>query len=97
VIIAFLAVASLVVKVTIDRAGRVVIPVAIRRQAGFDASTEIEVTLDDGGVLLTRGVSGPVLLRENGRLIARPTVASPPAVDIAAFVDEERRRCNREH
>ena len=81
-------------KTSIDRAGRVVIPAAIRERAGFLAGAELDVTLDDTGVRLERVAPGPRLVKVGRRLVARPTVASQarPVVDAAALVEEERNR-----
>jgi AbrB family looped-hinge helix DNA binding protein len=81
-------------KVSIDRAGRVVIPAAIRERAGLVAGAELEVTVDDTGIRLERVAPGPRLVKIGRRLVARPT-ASPhgrPIVDVAALVEEERNR-----
>lgn len=79
---------------TIDKAGRVVIPSAIRDRAGLVAGAELEVTLDDLGVRLERVAPGPRLVRVGKRLVARPTVAADtrPSLDIAALVEDERNR-----
>jgi AbrB family looped-hinge helix DNA binding protein len=81
-------------KATIDKAGRVVIPAAIRERAGFKPGTELEVTLDDEGVRLVRRVPGPKLVRVGNRLVARPTVPRSrlPHVDVADLVTRERDR-----
>jgi len=81
-------------KSTIDKAGRVVIPAAIRDRAGLTAGAEIEITLDDAGVRLERVAQGPRLVRVGRRLVARPTAhaATRPRVDVAALVEEERNR-----
>ena len=81
-------------KTTIDKAGRVVIPAAIRAQAGFKPGTELDVILDDVSVRLTRRVPGPKLVRVGKRLVARPSVgaAKIPRVDVADLVRQERDR-----
>jgi AbrB family looped-hinge helix DNA binding protein len=81
-------------KTTIDKAGRVVIPLAIRQKTRLQPGTEIEIEVDERGIRLTRVVPGPELVRENGRLIARPTAprASLPKVDVAQWIDDERER-----
>jgi AbrB family looped-hinge helix DNA binding protein len=81
-------------KTTIDRAGRVVIPAAIRDRAGLVAGAEIDVTLDEAGVRLERVAPGPRLVKVGRRLVARPTVTpqSRPVVDVAALIEEERNR-----
>ncbi|HEY7443717.1 MAG TPA: AbrB/MazE/SpoVT family DNA-binding domain-containing protein [Vicinamibacterales bacterium] len=81
-------------RTTIDKAGRVVIPAAIREQAGLSAGAELEVTADELGVRIQRVAAGPRLVRIGRRLVARPTAPADtrPAVDIAALVEEERNR-----
>ena len=56
-------------KTTIDRAGRVVIPLALRQRAGFEPGTELEVEIDEVGIRLVRAVPGPKLVVEEGRLV----------------------------
>jgi AbrB family looped-hinge helix DNA binding protein len=82
------------VRSTIDKAGRVVIPAAIRERAGLTPGTALEVTADDTGVRIERVAPGPKLVRIGKRLVARPTVGADdrPAVDIAALVEDERNR-----
>ena len=81
-------------KTTIDRAGRVVIPAAIRERAGFEPGTTLTIAVDEFGVRLERVADGPRLVKINGRLVARPTVDVNvrPVIDIAALVEEERNR-----
>jgi AbrB family looped-hinge helix DNA binding protein len=82
------------VTITIDKAGRVVIPASIRERAGFVAGAELEITLEDSGIRLQRVAPGPRLVKVGRRLVARPTVASEarPPIDIAALVEDERNR-----
>jgi AbrB family looped-hinge helix DNA binding protein len=79
-------------RTSIDRAGRIVIPAAIRDRAGLAAGAEVEVTFDDGGVRLVRIAPGPRLVKVGRRLVARPTAPHRPRVDVAALVEEERNR-----
>lgn len=81
-------------KSTIDKAGRLVIPAAVRERAGLTPGTELEVTVDEFGIRLERVASGPRLVKVGRRLVARPSVPSNvrPAIDIAALVEEERNR-----
>jgi AbrB family looped-hinge helix DNA binding protein len=81
-------------RTTIDKAGRVVIPAAIRDRAGLSAGTELEISVDEFGVRLERVAQGPRLVKVGRRLVARPTAAvdSRPPVDVAALVEEERNR-----
>ena len=81
-------------RTSIDKAGRVVIPAAIRERVGLVAGAEIEVTVDDAGVRLERVAPGPRLVKVGRRLVARPTASSRgrPVIDVSALVDEERSR-----
>lgn len=81
-------------RTTIDKAGRVVIPAAIRDRAGLEAGTELEVTVDETGIRLEPVAPGPRLVKVGRRLVARPTAPATPRrdIDIAALVDEERNR-----
>jgi AbrB family looped-hinge helix DNA binding protein len=81
-------------RTTIDKAGRVVIPAALRDRAGFVAGTALEVTADETGIRIERVAPGPRLVRIGKRLVARPTVPADdrPALDVAALIEEERNR-----
>jgi AbrB family looped-hinge helix DNA binding protein len=81
-------------RTTIDKAGRVVIPAAVRERAGLSAGSELEVTEDELGIRLQRVAPGPRLVKIGRRLVARPTVSidDRPAIDVAALVEEERNR-----
>lgn len=81
-------------KGTIDKAGRVVIPVAIRRRAGLAPGTELEIRLEDDGVRIRRTVPPPKLSREGDRLVVRPSVPYEecPEVDVPGLIREERER-----
>ena len=81
-------------RTTIDKAGRVVIPAAIRERARLTPGAELEITEDDAGIRIERVAPGPRLVKVGRRLVARATVAagSRPAVDVAAVVEEERNR-----
>jgi AbrB family looped-hinge helix DNA binding protein len=81
-------------RTTIDKAGRVVIPAALRERVRFTPGAELEITEDDAGIRLERVAAGPRLVKVGRRLVARPTVAmdARPPLDIAAIVEEERNR-----
>ena len=81
-------------RTTIDKAGRVVIPAAVRERMGLLPGTELRITVDDFGLRLERVAPGPRLVKVGRRLVARPTapVDARPAVDVAALVEDERNR-----
>ena len=81
-------------KTSIDKAGRVVIPAAIRERAGLTAGALLEISIDDIAIRLERVAPGPRLVKVGRRLVARPTAPadSRPNVDVAALVEEERNR-----
>jgi AbrB family looped-hinge helix DNA binding protein len=81
-------------RTTIDKAGRVVIPAAIRDRAALGPGMELEVTADDFGIRLERVALPPRLVKVGRRLVARPTASaeSRPNVDVAALVEDERNR-----
>ena len=81
-------------RMTIDKAGRLVIPAPIRDRAGLTPGTVLEISLDDTGVRLERIAEGPRLVRVGKRLVARPTVGADhrPSVDVPGLVEEERSR-----
>jgi AbrB family looped-hinge helix DNA binding protein len=81
-------------RTTIDKAGRVVIPAAVRERAGLAPGSAVEITEDELGIRLTRTAAGPRLVKVGRRLVARPTVAAAdrPSVDIAALIEDERNR-----
>ncbi len=81
-------------RTTIDKAGRVVIPAAIRDRAGMSPGAELEVTVDDLGVRLERVAAGPRLVKVGRRMVARPTGSSEgrPVLDVGALIEDERNR-----
>jgi AbrB family looped-hinge helix DNA binding protein len=81
-------------RTTIDKAGRIVIPAAIRERAGLAPGAEVEITEEEIGVRLQRVAPGPRLVKIGRRRVARPTVAADarPRIDIAAIVEDERNR-----
>jgi AbrB family looped-hinge helix DNA binding protein len=81
-------------KTTIDKAGRVVIPAAVRERAGLSPGAELEIIEDELGIRLERVAAAPRLVKIGKRLVARPTASAGarPNVDIAALIEEERNR-----
>jgi len=81
-------------KASIDKAGRLVIPAAVRKRLGLHPGAELDIQVDDVSIRLVRRAPGPRLVRVGKRLVARPTVAkgSLPRVDVARLIEEERNR-----
>ena len=69
-----------------------VIPAAIRERAGLGPGAELDITEDETGIRLERVAAGPRLVRVGRRLVARPTAAERPPVDVAAIIEDERNR-----
>lgn len=80
-------------KTTIDKAGRVVVPAAFRERLGLDGGTELEVTLNDLSIRLTRCAPGPRIERVGGRLVVRRSDDKEASdLDASALVEAERDR-----
>ena len=81
-------------RVTIDRAGRIVVPGPFRDRLGLVAGTELEVEAMDDGLRLRKLVSEPNLIRKKGFLVHRGT--TPSAIDVVEFIRAEREARNRD-
>lgn len=81
-------------KTTIDKAGRVVVPKAMRDELGLDGGVEIEITLVDGHIEIDRPPARMWLERnEEGFLVARTDRELPPlTADKVREVLEQIRR-----
>jgi AbrB family looped-hinge helix DNA binding protein len=79
-------------RVSIDQAGRVVIPAQIRAKAGFTPGTELELVVEDTGIRLVRYAPPPKVVRKGKRRVVRPATPQPAEVDVAALIEEERDR-----
>lgn len=65
-------------RTTIDRAGRVVIPKALRDELGLRGGHEIEITFRDGHIEIEPAPTSMRLVRRKGLLIAEPENSLPP-------------------
>jgi AbrB family looped-hinge helix DNA binding protein len=74
--------------ITIDRAGRVVLPKAIRDRFHLRPGTEIEITAEPDAIKLARRDSRPVLVTKRGVLVH--TGGEALDLDIAAFIADHR-------
>lgn len=75
-------------RVTIDKAGRVVIPKQLRDQVGL-AAGEVELTVEGAGVRI-EPVAGSETVEESGRLVVPKTgnVLTAEAVDALRRADQ---------
>ena len=65
-------------RTTIDKAGRVVVPKAMRDELGLNGGSEVEIVLADGRIEI-EPVPTPVrLVRRHGRLVAVADREMPP-------------------
>jgi AbrB family looped-hinge helix DNA binding protein len=78
---------------TIDRAGRVVIPKPIRDALGLGPETEVEITIDGGGVRLepVRGRERPVEESDGLPLLGRIEHARLTDADVRRLRDDLQR------
>lgn len=78
--------------ITMDAAGRIVIPSEIRREAGLQPDTPLDVRWRDGVIEIEPQPLSVMLERRRGLLVARPRVKVAPL--RAATVERTRRRIN---
>jgi AbrB family looped-hinge helix DNA binding protein len=76
--------------VTIDKAGRVVVPKPVRDRFAWTPGTEVEVEVERDGLKLRVKEPHALLAREDGLLVC--AAALPGGFDPLAFADEERER-----
>jgi len=58
-------------RTTMDTAGRLVVPLALRSQVGLVAGGEVEIEVD-GGIVRIEPVAGQGFIEEGGRLVIPP-------------------------
>ena len=80
-------------KVTIDAAGRVIVPKVYRDALGLVDGSELEVELRDGGVVLEPPPTPVKLVRRGRNLVAEPDRRLPKltAEQVRATLDTTRR------
>ena len=77
-------------RTTIDAAGRLVVPRAIREQVGVYGATEVEIELD-GAAIRIEPVSDGTLAEEGGRMVI-PRTGTPVTVEsVERLRDADRR------
>lgn len=65
-------------RTTIDRAGRVVIPKALRDEAGLEAGTELEIELRDGRIEIEPSTMPMRLAAASGGAVIQSAREMPP-------------------
>ena len=80
-------------RITIDRAGRVVVPKQFRDRFNLVAGTELEIEATGDGLKLRKIVSEPTLIRKKGFLVHHGTTRA--AIDIVEFIRAEREARHR--
>ena len=75
--------------VTIDSAGRLVVPKALRERFNLTPGCELEIEAAANGITLRRVDEEPALVRKQGILVHHGTTRA--AVDIGEFVRAERK------
>ncbi|MGH2654470.1 MAG: AbrB/MazE/SpoVT family DNA-binding domain-containing protein [Actinomycetota bacterium] len=68
-------------RTTIDSAGRVVIPKAIRERVGLEGGQEVEITEQDGLIEIEPARAPMKLRRHRGGIAAVPREKLPPLTD----------------
>ncbi len=84
--------------VKIDKAGRIVVPKAMRERLGLRPDSELEIVEQPGGVLLRIVDEGPAMTRVNGHWVHRGRPL--PGADLTRIVDgvrEERIQSSLKH
>ena len=80
-------------RVTIDKAGRLVIPIQLRRQLGVTAGAKLEATAEGGRLVIEPTEHAVTLVEEEGLLVA--AFPDPEAQltdsDVLQAIDEQRR------
>jgi len=77
-------------RTTIDAAGRLVIPRAVREQVGVYGAAEVDIELD-GAAIRIEPVTAPGLAEEDGRLVIPATGTPVTAEMVERLRDADRR------
>ncbi len=79
--------------VTIDKAGRIVVPKELRQRLGLTPNTELEIVDHPNGILLRPLESRPSLVKVNGMLVHQGQLEEGADLDrLLETVREERIR-----
>ena len=79
-------------RVTVDRAGRIVVPKALRERLGLAPGSALEATVAGGHLIATPVGPEVILMEDNGRLVATTTTPVPTMTqeELLRLIDEER-------
>lgn len=75
-------------KLTIDKAGRVVIPKPVRMRLGLKAGSKVKLT-ENAGTVTLQPVEQRPSIRRRGRFLVHVGTA-PPSFDVVSAIDEMR-------
>lgn len=78
---------------TIDRAGRIVVPKALRDGLGLSGGEDLEITVRDGAIVIEPRAARVTLAETPQGLVATPAEDLPPLTDdiVRATVERVRR------
>jgi len=76
-------------RTTIDKAGRLVIPRALRNRIGLGGGGEVEIEVD-GAALRIEPVTGSELREENGLLVIPPSGVPIDDAMVRDLIDDDR-------
>jgi AbrB family looped-hinge helix DNA binding protein len=82
-------------KTTIDAAGRIVVPKALRQAAGLEPGVEVELRLADGRIEMEPAPLEVRLERRGHLTVAVPTVDVPPLTNATVRKTAEELRTRR--
>lgn len=75
--------------ITIDSAGRIVVPKALRERFSLHRGTELDVEISSDGIRLRpRGATASLLMKDGFLVHHGPTVAA--GIDVAEFINRQR-------
>lgn len=78
---------------TIDKAGRIIVPKALRERYNLRAGTALELEPAADGIHLKAAQEQPALVQKNGVLVHHGSETVD--IDVAGFINRERARRNR--
>lgn len=79
-------------RVTVDKAGRIVIPKALRDQLRLTPGAELDARVEGGQLIATPIGPEVILVEENGRLVATTSEPTPVMAhdEVLRLIDEDR-------